>query len=399
MQTSPFESLITGRKTSLFQEDIEKHYTAFQEAFKNSSVAIIGAAGSIGYSVVREILRYQPKRMALIDLNENNLVEVIRDLRSDVHLVMPENFQTLPIGLGSYECSHFFTESKHFDYIFNLSAVKHVRSEKDKYSLLRMIDTNNLFLFDFLQSLKYKAQKFFSVSSDKAVNPGNLMGASKCLMENIMGYFSEKQVWSSARFANVAFSLGSLPYGFLNRIEKKQALAAPNDVKRFFISHEEAAQLCILSAVLAKNTEVFFPKLQSELNESTFSDLAVNLLKHLGYEAVLCGSDEEARSLCESLIPQKKWPCYFSASNTEGEKGFEEFYSHTEKVDLSRFSSVGVVKSLSSRDAKSLLEFLEFHNQARRSGQYTKEDYIRYFEKLVPGFAHVQQTGNLDGKM
>ncbi len=399
MLQSVYESIATRRTESLFANEMEFHAKDFKEAIEGSSIAVIGAAGSIGFAVVKILTHYKPRKLVLIDLNENNLVEVVRDLRSDFHLTVPQDFQALPIGLGSYECTHFFAESRPFDYVFNLSAVKHVRSEKDKYSLLRMIDTNNLFLYEFLSNLKYSLKKFFSVSTDKAVNPANLMGASKCVMESIMNVFSHQQPWSSARFANVAFSLGSLPHGFLNRIEKKQPLAAPNDITRYFISHEEAAQLCLLSGVLGKNQNIFFPKLQATLNETKFSDIAIELLKKLEYEPYFCSSEEEAKELCETLIPKRKWPCLFTASNTEGEKDFEEFYSESDVVDRKRFLNIGVVESQSFYDESLVKEFLSFHTRVRQTGDYTKDDYLEYFKRLVPGFDHVGQKGILDGKM
>lgn len=395
-----YEFLATGRHTSLFAQDMSTAHKDLHTAIQGSAIAVIGAAGSIGFAVSKLLCTYKPKRLVLIDINENNLVEVLRDIRSDPQCQAPEDFTCLPIGMGTQEFHHYFNEARPFDYVFNLCAMKHVRSEKDRFSLLRMIDTNNLFLYDFLASLNYPLKKFFSVSSDKAVNPANLMGASKCLMEGIMSCFSEKHPWSSARFANVAFSQGSLPQGFLHRIEKKQAIAAPTDTKRYFISHEEAAQLCVLSCVLGKNQEVFFPKLESGLNESTFSELAVKLLQHLGYEPYLCHSQEEAKFKAAELISEKQWPCYFSESNTDGEKPFEEFFTKDDVLDTDRFQYVGVLKLENSlKERGSLLEFLSFHRQARETGLYKKEDYIHLLRGLVPGFQHRMQGASLDAKM
>jgi len=292
-----YEHLATGRKHSSFAEDLEDNRAQLHDRTRGSRIAIIGAAGSIGFSVVRNILEFEPAGMVLIDLSENNLVEVVRELRSSHQISVPEDFCALPIGVGSIECTRFFQETASFDYILNLSAVKHVRSEKDVFCLAHMIDTNVLFIHDLLESIPYDFQKFFSVSSDKAANPASLMGASKMIMEEMLR--CQRRTFSTARFANVAFSDGSLPYGFIQRIEKRQPISAPNDVKRYFMSHEEAGQICLLSCVLGENADVFFPKLQQRLNEATFSEVAVRLLSHLGYDPVECASENKMRPRIE----------------------------------------------------------------------------------------------------
>ena len=255
-----YEALATGRAGSLFQRDIDQNRPALSSGLANRSVVVIGAAGSIGSAAVRNILAFHPAVLALIDLNENNLVELVRDLRSSIDVTLPQRFFALPIGLGSAECRRFFAEAPPFDYLFNLCAVKHVRSETSVFSLMRMIDTNILFLDELLQSLPAARTKLFSVSTDKAANPASMMGASKRMMEMVLLGHSERQPFSTARFANVAFSDGSLPFAFIKRLEKRQPIAAPNDVKRFFMSHQEAGQLCLLSGILGKNRAAFFPR-------------------------------------------------------------------------------------------------------------------------------------------
>lgn len=394
-----YEYLATGRETSIFDTDIEAKRDELADAIGGSRVAIIGAAGSIGFSVVKCLLDFNPAAMTLIDLSENNLVEIVRELRSSDDLVVPNDFAALPLGLGSVECTRFFKETTPFDYILNLSAIKHVRSEKDVYCLARMMDTNVLFLHDLLQDLPYDLRKFFSVSSDKAANPANLMGASKMVMEEMLR--AQNRPFSTARFANVAFSDGSLPHGFLQRIEKRQPLSSPNDVKRYFMSHEEAGQICVLSCVLGAYADVFFPQLEEGLNEKTFSEIAVALLNQLGFEPVECATEDEAKAKAKELIPHKKWPCFFFQSDTTGEKAFEEFYSKGETLDHSTFESIGIVKREPADESmsKAVGDFIAFARTAKNDLKVTKADYVREVLKVVPGLDHVEKSKNLDQKM
>lgn len=394
-----YEHLATGRESSMFTEEMENNRTFLAESINGSRVAIIGAAGSIGSSVVKGLLEFRPVGVTLIDLSENNLVEIVRDLRSSHGVLVPENFSALPIGMGSVECTDYFKESTPFDYILNLSAIKHVRSEKDTYCLARMIDTNVLFIHDLLTDIPYGFRKFFSVSSDKAANPANLMGASKFVMEEMLR--SQDRSFSTARFANVAFSDGSLPHGFLKRIEKRQPLSAPKDVKRYFMSHEEAGQICILSCVLGEYADVFFPQLDEGLNEKTFSEIAVHLLAQLGYDAVPCATEDEAKARAQELIPQKKWPCFFFNTDTTGEKSFEEFYSKGDRLDCSSFKNIGIVKHTRA-DApagRAIRDFIRFAQAAKHDPNVTKADYVREVAKIVPRFDHVEKNKNLDQKM
>jgi FlaA1/EpsC-like NDP-sugar epimerase len=394
-----YEKIITERDESCFKADIEDNFNTIGKMLSGSRIALVGAAGSIGSSVVKTILRFAPKALVLIDISENNLVELIRDLRSSVDVKMPDDFSTLPIAMGSMEFNRYFAETRPFDYFLNLAAIKHVRSEKDIYCLIRMIDTNVLFMHDFLLANPYKFKNVFSVSSDKAANPANLMGATKMAMEQALLYRSKEQPFSTARFANVAFSDGSLPYGFLRRIEKRQALSAPSDVKRYFISHQEAGELCTMSAFAGENRAVFFPKFMEGRDEKTFSRIAEDLLASLGYESFPCASEDEARRRTEELIPKKQWPCYFFRSDTTGEKDFEEFYVSTEDVDFERFRNIGVIRRGDPVDRAAVEEFLAFARSARERRELGKGDYVRALEKLVPTLRHLETGKNLDGKM
>lgn len=394
-----YERVITERNESCFQRDVAANATTLKAMVAGSRIAVVGAAGSIGSAVAKTILRFAPRSLVLVDVSENNLVELVRDLRSSPDVKMPADFSTLPIAMGSLEFDRYFAETAPFDYFFNLAAIKHVRSEKDVYCLTRMIDTNVLFMHDFLVGNPYKFKKVFSVSSDKAANPANLMGATKMAMEQTLLHRSEEQPFSTARFANVAFSDGSLPYGFLRRIEKRQPLSAPSDVRRYFISHQEAGELCALSAFVGENRDVFFPKLAADKDEKTFSRIAEDLLRALGYEPFVCSTEDEAKRRAEELIPQKKWPCHFFKSDTTGEKDFEEFFVAAETVDFARFEAVGVVKRCALRDHAAVEDFLAFAKAAKARKDLTKADYVQALERLVPTLRHLETGKNLDSKM
>lgn len=394
------EPIATGRDQSLFSGDIARNHAELTAAYSGRRIAVIGAAGSIGFSVLKALLPYAPAAMALIDLSENNLVEVVRDLRSSPGLVTPKTFEALPIGLGSLECRRYFEESAPFDCIFNLSAIKHVRSEKDVYSLIRMMDTNCLFLADFLNELPY-ATRVFSVSSDKAVNPASLMGASKLAMERVLAVHAGRHTYSTARFANVAFSDGSLPHGFLKRLQKRQPLSAPHDVRRFFISHQEAGQLCVLAAGLGRHGETLIPKLDERLDAHRFDDIARRLLTHLGYTPVEYDSELAAREECAALIAQGRWPCVFSSSDTSGEKPYEEFAAESDLVDFDRFSAIGVIApaTVTADDRAAVTAFLDFLRAAKTDVAATVDDYADAMSKVVAGFSHVKAGRSLDQKM
>jgi len=394
-----YESLVTRRTESLFKKEYEKNASKLFDSYQGRRVAVIGAAGSIGSAAVKCLSGFKPSTLTLFDISENNLVELTRDLRSTAGLQFPKEFAALPIGLGSCEFERYFAKEKPFDYCFNFSALKHVRSEKDIYCIMRMFDTNVLFLNDFLENIPYRFKKFFSVSSDKAANPASVMGASKSIMEKVLLSYSPNQPFVSARFANVAFSDGSLPHGFLRRIDKKQPLSAPNDVKRYFISHEEAGQLCVLACCLGQNKEIFFPKLTQKIDEHKFSEIAIKLLEYKGYEPLICASEEEAKNSFK-FIEQGKWPCFFFPADTSGEKGFEEFCLESENVDFKRFNKIGVItKERNDSEAGILRNFISFLREAKNKNCLSKDDYIFEIKKLLPDFGHIETNKSLDQKM
>ena len=388
---------LIGRSKELFLQDIEDHNHKMADIIGQSSFLILGAAGSIGQAVTKEIFKRNPKQLVAIDLSENNLAELVRDLRSSIGYGTGE-FSTLAIDIGSKEFDAFI-DGKQFDYVLNLSALKHVRSERDPFTLMRMVDVN---IFNThktaLQAAKMGAKKYFCVSTDKATNPVNMMGASKKIMELFLMDVSQEIPISTARFANVAFSDGSLLQSFNHRISKQQPIAAPNDVKRYFVTSKEAGELCLLSCLFGENRDIFFPKLSEELHLISFDAIAKKYLNHLGYEAVNCNSEEEARTLIKSLPEQNQWPCYFSESDTTGEKDFEEFYTENETVDFDRFINIGVIKNSELTNAK-LDWFTSEINQLKESGSWTKQDIVSLFETILPDFKHEEKGKNLDAKM
>lgn len=390
---------LIGRDKELFAADLEAHESELSSLVSGSRFLVIGGAGSIGQAVTREIFRRSPRLLHVVDISENNMVELVRDLRSSLGYIEGE-FATFAIDAGSDIFDAFMKSDPSYDYVLNLSALKHVRSEKDPYTLMRMIDVN-IFNTDKTMGLAAErgARKYFCVSTDKAANPVNMMGASKRIMEYFLMRRSRELPVSTARFANVAFSDGSLLYGFNRRMEKDQPLAAPNDVRRYFVTPKESGELCLMSALLGENRDLFFPNLDAGSNLITFSEIAVRYLKNRGYVAVECDSEDEARARVGELKPQGKWPVYFFASDTTGEKDFEEFFTTGEVLDMERFRSIGVIKNKASFDAAAIERF-ESEIQAMRSrGIWTRGELIDLFNATIPEFAHKETGKFLDGKM
>ena len=392
---SKLEQLVTGRERSIFDQDFTSRRAEVANRLDGSSIAIIGAAGSIGVATTFEILKFRPHRLVLFDLSENGLVEVVRKTHASGRYEVPRHFNLLPVGLGSQEFQRFFADSPQFDYVLNLAAMKHVRSEKSIYSIMRMIDVNVGSVYQFLQYASPK--RFFSVSSDKSVNPANVMGATKNMMEQAMSAHADHVNVSSARFANVSFSYGSLLDGFLSRIMSHEPLSGPSDTQRYFISHAEAAQLCVMSAVLGENMNVYIPTLSSELDQKGFPEIAAMTLKHFGYEPVFVESAEHARALAGDIEQTGRYPCFFSPSTTPGEKPFEEFYHQDTTVDESRYQSIGIDRLCESKGDMS--DFLEQATEMRSNEGATVEGYRDLLQKHVPGYRPVAGEDNLDSKI
>lgn len=383
---------------NLLEKDLETFENDLSDIVSKSRFLVLGGAGTIGQAVVKEIFKRNPRCLHVVDISENNLVELVRDIRSTYGYIDGE-FKTFALDISSHIFDSYIHAQSNFDYVLNLSALKHVRSEKDPFTLMRLIDVNIINTLNSIALSKEKnTQKYFCVSTDKAANPVNMMGASKRIMELFLMRESSHINISTARFANVAYSDGSLLQGFEYRLKKHQPIVAPSDVQRYFVSKEESGQICLFSTLLGENRDIFFPKLETHNRLHKFDDLARDFLISHGYEPVECNSEEEARSLSTSLPAQKKWPCFFSPSNTTGEKDIEEFYMGNEKLDLDRFGSLGVIQADLEFDTLKLDNFLD-SVQTLKKTQWTKEALVTLFQELLPEFDYLDKGTYLDSKM
>ena len=390
---------LIGRDKLLFADDIVQNARHLNNAVLNSTFLVIGGAGSIGQAVVKEIFKRNPKKLHVVDINENNLTELVRDIRSSCGYIEGD-FKTFALDIGSVEYDAFIQSDGKYDYVLNLSALKHVRSEEDQFTLMRMIDVN-VFNTDktIKQSIENGTKKYFCVSTDKAANPINMMGASKRIMEMFLMRRSLDINISTARFANVAFSDGSLLHGFNQRIEKRQPITAPSDIKRYFVTPQESGELCLMSCIFGENRDIFFPKLSESLHLISFVDIAIKYLKNKGYESYLCNSEGEARELIKTLPEQRKWPCFFTKSDTTGEKDFEEFYTHKEVLDMGRFENLGVIKNEPEYDESQLNNFEDAIGQLKSNMDWDKKSIVNEFYKMIPKFEYHDNGKYLDGKM
>jgi UDP-N-acetylglucosamine 4,6-dehydratase len=390
---------LIGRENKLLENDIKQHELQLCNVVSNSSFLVLGAAGSIGQAVTKEIFKRKPKKLHVVDISENNMVELVRDIRSSFGYI-DGDFKTYALDIGSIEYDAFIKADGKYDYVLNLSALKHVRSEKDPFTLMRMIDVN-IFNTDktIRQSIDNGTKKYFCVSTDKAANPVNMMGASKRIMEMFLMQHSESISISTARFANVAFSDGSLLHGFNQRIQKRQPIAAPNDIKRYFVTPQESGELCLMSCIFGDNRDIFFPKLSEALHLISFADIAVKYLEQLGYQPHLCESEDEARKLVKTLPEQGKWPCLFSTSDTSGEKDFEEFFTCNETLDMIRFKNLGIIKNDAIYDDDKITLFKQEINDMRKTVCWNKKQIVSLFHHMIPDFGHLETKKYLDSKM
>lgn len=390
---------LIGRDRPLFEQDIKNFDVELQEKISSSRFLVLGGAGSIGQAVTKEIFKRHPKKLHVVDISENNLVELVRDIRSSFGYIHGD-FQTFALDIGSVEYDAFIKGDGKYDYVLNLSALKHVRSEKDPFTLMRMIDVN-VFNTDktIQQSIEAGVKKYFCVSTDKAANPVNMMGASKRIMEMFLMRKSEQIAISTARFANVAFSDGSLLHGFNQRLQKNQPIVAPNDIKRYFVTPQESGELCLMSCIFGENRDIFFPKLNENLHLITFADIAVKYLKQRGYEPHLCVDEDEARELAFTLPAKGKWPCLFTESDTTGEKDFEEFFTENETLDMTRFDNLGVIKNEPLYEPEKLTLFESTISKMKTEQAWTKEQIVKLFFAMIPDFGHKETGKYLDSKM
>ena len=390
---------LIGRNYKLFNDDINQYKDKILKLVSESKFLVLGGAGSIGQAVTKEIFKRNPQKLHVVDISENNLVELVRDIRSSLGYIDGE-FKTFALDIGSLEYDAFFNSDGNYDYVLNLSALKHVRSEEDAFTLMRMIDVN---IFNTNKTLKQciekRVKKYFCVSTDKAANPVNMMGASKKIMEMFVKRKSKSINVSMARFANVAFSDGSLLHGFNQRIEKKQPIVAPDDVKRYFIIDEESGELCLMSALFGENCDIFFPKPDKNLSLTKFSEIAKRYLKNKNLKPIMCENEDEARNLLSNTTSSNHWPCLFTKSNTTGEKDFEEFFTVEEELDINKFLSIGIIKNKNTFDENLLNTFENKFDKLRKQSSWTKKDIMNIFFEILPEFNHKETGIFLDEKM
>ena len=406
---------ITHRSESLFAGDLKRNHDILSREISGKSVLVIGGAGTIGSSYIKVLLRYEPARLIVVDISENGLTELTRDLRSSNQLKVPPVFKTYPVNFGDPVFERILTGEGPFEIVANFAAHKHVRSEKDEYSITALLENNVIKAERLLNSLNSLnslnvLRHFFCVSTDKAANPVNIMGASKKVMEEVIMAYSTLFPITTARFANVAFSQGSLPDGFMKRMAKRQPLSAPSDVKRYFVSPEESGEICLLACILGKSGDIFFPRL-AEPQMLTFSEIAIAFLKEQGYEPVICASEHEARSFFENrdtnllpphasrLTPHDPYPVYFFTSDTSGEKAYEEFYTQGEDVDLNTYESLGIVKNAPRKPVAEIRQVIALLEETLRQPGITKAEIVKVLTRLIPGFDHIETGKNLDSKM
>ena len=397
---------ITHRPVSMFAADIEANKEVLSREIRGKRACVIGGAGSIGSSFIKALLRFEPKQLIVVDLNENGLAELTRDLRSSADIKVPEDYRTYTLDFASPIFERIFREENGFDIVANFSAHKHVRSERDKYSVQALIENNDIKakkLMDLM--MVHKPSHFFCVSTDKAANPVNIMGASKRILEDLIMAYSGEYNITTARFANVAFSNGSLPDGWMHRLQKRQPLAAPNDVKRYFVSPEESGQICLLACVLGKSGEIFFPKLGEE-QMMRFSDICDEFVREQGLKKHLCSTDEEAKSLASSFSSlasfpslNDDYPVVYTGSNTTGEKAYEEFFIEGEDLNMNRFQSLGVIEKTTRRSMKDVMALFEEFESIFAEPNFTKAEVVKAIERFLPNFEHDEKGKNLDSKM
>ena len=391
---------VTHRQHSLFASDIQNHYKEIESEVKGHSLLVIGGAGSIGSSFIKALLPFKPSKLVVIDLNENGLAELVRDIRSTNGLYVPDEFRCYTLNFADPIFERIFREEKGFDIVANFSAHKHVRSEKDRYSVQALIENNDIKAKKLMDLLTvYPPKHFFCVSTDKAANPVNIMGASKRIMEDLVMAYNKYFKVTTARFANVAFSNGSLPDGWIHRLQKRQPLAAPSDVKRYFVSPEESGQICMLACILGNGGEIFFPKLNED-KMLTFSSICDDFLKAEGFTKKECVSDAEAKKYAAQMeYNNDTYPVFYFQSDTTGEKAYEEFYVPGETINMERFKTLGVVEETTHRPMQEVNAFFEKLEGIFHKDDFTKTEVVEAIKEFIPNFEHEEKGKNLDQKM
>jgi FlaA1/EpsC-like NDP-sugar epimerase len=426
-------TFVTKRAKSLLADDFLKYNTELNKRINGKKVLVIGGAGTIGSSYIKAILKFRIAKLVVVDINENGLTELVRDLRSSTDYNIPADFITYPVNFGDRVFEKIFKHHGPFEIVANFAAHKHVRSEKDIFSIEAMIENNVLRARKLLEILlQFPPEHFFCVSTDKAANPVNIMGASKKLMEEMIMSYSDKLPIKTARFANVAFSNGSLPLGFLERLNKQQPWSCPLGIRRFFVSPQESGELCLMASIMGESGDIFFPKLDEERDMIPFDEIALNLLKELGLEADICKSEDEAKqkatslretkgsvatsSLSDCFVPRNdgepsviandegmkqsaKYPIFFFGSDTSGEKSFEEFFTEKETLDNDSFINLGVVKNSKKRSIEEIDAIFDQLHTLFESKEVSKAAIVDILKVYLPNFEHIETGKGLDSKM
>lgn len=392
---------VTKRPLSLLTEDFIKYNTELQKRINNKKVLVIGGAGTIGSSYIKAILKFNIAKLVVVDINENGLTELVRDLRSSTEYNIPVNFITYPVNFGDRVFDKIFRQHGPFEIVANFAAHKHVRSEKDIFSIEAMIENNVLRARKLLELLlEFPPEHFFCVSTDKAANPVNIMGASKKLMEEMIMAYSDRLPIKTARFANVAFSNGSLPLGFLDRLNKQQPWSCPRGIRRFFVSPQESGELCLIASIMGESGEIFFPKLDEERDMIPFDQIALDLLKELGLTPDICQSEEEAKQKALRLNESSSsYPIYFFGSDTSGEKSFEEFFTEKEELDNDSFINLGAVKNSKKRSIQEIDKIFDQLHTLFESKEISKAAIVNILKEYLPNFEHIETGKGLDSKM
>ena len=395
------KTFVTKREESLLNPDFNKFKSELNHLINNKNVLVIGGAGTIGSSYIKAILKFNIHKLVVVDINENGLTELVRDIRSSAGYNIPEEFVTYPVNFGDRVFDKIFHRHGPFEIVANFAAHKHVRSEKDIFSIEAMIENNVLRARKLLELLlQSPPEHFFCVSTDKAANPVNIMGASKKLMEELIMAYSAKLPIKTARFANVAFSNGSLPLGFLERLQKKQPWSCPKGIRRFFVSPQESGELCLMASIMGKSGDIFFPKLNEEKDMIPFDKIAIDLLETLGFKPDSCQTEDEARQKALLLTEASTtYPVYFFGSDTSGEKTFEEFFTDQEELDNDSFINLGVVKNSRKRTIQEIDYIFEQLHNLFESTKVTKVAIVEILKQYLPNFDHIEKGKGLDSQM
>ena len=393
------KNYIIERKESFFSKDLLINRSKLSNEIKGKSILVIGGAGTIGSSFIKAALRYEPKKLVVVDNDENGLTELTRTLRSDCEINVPDLYLTYPMSFSSDVFYKMLNKNKKFDIVANFAAHKHVRSEKDSFSIESMIRNNVINAKLFLDYLvENKPSHFFCVSTDKAANPVNVMGASKKLMENVIMSYSSFFKITTARFANVAFSNGSLLYGYIQRLMQRQPISCPSDIKRFFVSPEESGEICLLTCILGNSGDIFFPKLYAD-DLINFKTITESFFKYLNKKIIVCKSEEEAKILAKNISDNDPYPVYFFNTETSGEKLYEEFYSNEDKIDMDSYNSIGIVTNTTKPTYQEINLIIKELNNLFEKSHYNKSDIIEILNNYLPGFNHIETGQKLDDKM